>query len=927
MCMSTSSMGLYFLFSELHEYRSLLCSYLLFNVSGRLQTFESIILRMKQILSILVALFCITLSAQQKNLNPIDEAVVNLYSQLLVYPQEKIYVQTDKPYYISGEKLFFRAFLLHASKLTQASMSRYVYVELLSPIDSVVSRSRVRLDADNLFYGHVGLPELLPEGTYRLRAYTRYMTSQDESFFYSRPVYVADPKSAGTVVEPVFNFSPKGTVEVRLTLKDKKTNAKLVPEMVELNYGRKLASKIVMPDENGVVSDMITVKDIDASRKMLVRFRVGANAFHGYLSIPYSDSSPDLQFYPEGGRLIPHSKNRVAFKALLPGGNAADVKGTVFDSHNEIQAQFATTRDGMGSFEFTPKVGETYTARYTYGGAQYDAKIPDAEIRANSLRLTTHNDSVSLALLSATSDDNQIFYLLVHRQGVPVYFKTWSNVKALLKWSVAWFPAGVSHFVLLDKELNILSERMYFSNRHDELNTEISADKKIFRPREKVSLAFRMPAAVADTVPVSLAVSVTDDKDVMLDTTTNIISEILLTSELAGTVNNPAWYFEQAEGREAAADLLMLTHGWRKYHVAEALQGKFQKPAVKPEVSQTISGTLKRLNGKAYAKGIVQVSAVGYDYKEAIEADDDGRFEFENFEFPENTAYQLLANTPERKTDIEIWADEEKYPETSAHALRDLYKSNVESGKLPLADYVNKATRKYMMENGILSIDLEELTVKAFVRKKRERLENQIVPTKGDRWVSPTELKENPPATFEDLFNRLPGVQEVSADGVRFTNGAAKFIVNGIERNYIDLPALINVSDVAQLDAYTSNMAVMMRWQPPTPVIIITTWPSSTWSKLTTNSSNVRLVLPLGYQKPVEFYSPRYDTPEAMNDEKPDMRSTIFWKPNVKLDKDKATKFDFFTADSPTSYSVVVEGVGQGRKLIYSRQKALLKVE
>ena len=63
---------------------------------------------MKHIISILVALFSITLSAQQKNLNPIDEAVVNMYSQLLVYPQEKIYVQTDKPYYISGEKLFFR---------------------------------------------------------------------------------------------------------------------------------------------------------------------------------------------------------------------------------------------------------------------------------------------------------------------------------------------------------------------------------------------------------------------------------------------------------------------------------------------------------------------------------------------------------------------------------------------------------------------------------------------------------------------------------------------------------------------------------------------------------------------------------------------------------------------------------------------------
>jgi len=39
--------------------------------------------------------------------NRIDSAVYAITQQLMLFPQEKIYLHTDKPYYITGEKLFF----------------------------------------------------------------------------------------------------------------------------------------------------------------------------------------------------------------------------------------------------------------------------------------------------------------------------------------------------------------------------------------------------------------------------------------------------------------------------------------------------------------------------------------------------------------------------------------------------------------------------------------------------------------------------------------------------------------------------------------------------------------------------------------------------------------------------------------------------
>jgi len=59
----------------------------------------------------------------------LDSVVNNIAKQFIVFPQEKVYLQTDKPYYINGEKLFFRAFLLDTFSNKQDTLSRYVYVE------------------------------------------------------------------------------------------------------------------------------------------------------------------------------------------------------------------------------------------------------------------------------------------------------------------------------------------------------------------------------------------------------------------------------------------------------------------------------------------------------------------------------------------------------------------------------------------------------------------------------------------------------------------------------------------------------------------------------------------------------------------------------------------------------------------------------
>lgn len=122
-----------------------------------------------------------------------DSITTFFTEQLALYPQEKLYLQIDKSEYISGETLWFRAHLVDALLHQQANASRYVYVELIDPLEAVVSRVKIRPDSIGCFHGHLLLEEGLPEGDYMLRAYTLYMKNQGDDYFFKKNIRIINP--------------------------------------------------------------------------------------------------------------------------------------------------------------------------------------------------------------------------------------------------------------------------------------------------------------------------------------------------------------------------------------------------------------------------------------------------------------------------------------------------------------------------------------------------------------------------------------------------------------------------------------------------------------------------------------------------------------------------------------------------------------
>ena len=67
--------------------------------------------------------------------------------------------------------------------------------------------------------------------------------------------------------------------------------------------------------------------------------------------------------------------------------------------------------------------------------------------------------------------------------------------------------------------------------------------------------------------------------------------------------------------------------------------------------------------------------------------------------------------------------------------------------------------------------------------------------------------------------------------------------------------------------------------------------------------TNTQLIRPLGYQKPVGFYNPRYEAPDGYA-----LRHTVYWNPSLKI-KDGKASFDFMP-NGAKRYRITVEGVG-----------------
>ena len=103
--------------------------------------------------------------------------------------RERIYVQTDKQIYFSGEQLWLKIYLTDAQGKPQ-SLSRIGYIEIM---DENLPRIRQKIEIENgTGAGMIMLSAQLSTGYYRLVAYTRYMQNEGETVYFQKYIGIVN---------------------------------------------------------------------------------------------------------------------------------------------------------------------------------------------------------------------------------------------------------------------------------------------------------------------------------------------------------------------------------------------------------------------------------------------------------------------------------------------------------------------------------------------------------------------------------------------------------------------------------------------------------------------------------------------------------------------------------------------------------------
>ena len=114
-----------------------------------------------------------------------------LTSASVAITQERIYIQTDKPYYAAGDTVWLRAHLVEAETNDPVSRSRFIYVELHDQqADTLMQRMMIRSDDDGVFANAMLLPKEIKGGVYTLVAYTQWMRNFPAERFCYQPLTV-----------------------------------------------------------------------------------------------------------------------------------------------------------------------------------------------------------------------------------------------------------------------------------------------------------------------------------------------------------------------------------------------------------------------------------------------------------------------------------------------------------------------------------------------------------------------------------------------------------------------------------------------------------------------------------------------------------------------------------------------------------------
>lgn len=784
-------------------------------------------------------------------------------------PREKLYLHFDKSTYALSDTVWFKAYLIDAPLHTASTWSGLIYTELINTATGQIMENKSLPTALGLTWGSFALnPTKYKPGNYTFRAYTNWMQNFGDTHFFKKEI--------------------------------------------------KILSLI---NDEIATSTKQQIQDID------------------------------IQFLPEGGKWIAGMPQRIAFKAIDANGKGIPVKGEIVDGRQQKIADIQTNALGMGYVNILPVDGESYTATVKYSDMVKNTNLPKPQKSGTILQVSNNytRDSIKITAYSTDLSDKEITILGQSRGVVSftskIRFNT--NIKFIYIPKIT-FPTGVSQILMKDGD-KVLNERIFFINHKEELKLSLNSDKVTYGIRDSIPIKLNVVDKNGKPIEGSFSIAITDDGQVEKDSVndTTILSYLLLSSDLKGDIEKPGYYFHQPnEQRHKDLDALMLTQGWVSYDWDFS-----KKPLFKMEKEYTVNGRVYGLLQKPIpnAKMTLFGNNRGKMMMTTI-ANEKGEFIFTDLPVMDSASFVIQAKNMKNKAGaLTIEVDEFKRP-----LIKIIPKKSVLTNT-PLdsisKNFITNRTQEAKMtfKEGIVLNEVNILGKRVIKGSK-----NLNGPGEADQTITEEELNNVYKKTLFDLLNeKVNGfnLKYSTPRGLFIGFDTLKLIFDGVNVDHFYEHIQPNTRlPIASNDYYNYLRGFLDNFQAEDirGIELMSSYKNrsrykerdinsfaSKWAfiEITTRTGlgpfvkkvpNIYMYKPMNYGDTKSFYSPRY-TSLNKTDKKPDVRSTLYWNPNIVTDEKGNAQTSFFSSDKKGSYTVWVEGSDMQGNFGFKTYKIFIK--
>ncbi len=655
-----------------------------------------------------------------------------------------------------------------------------------------------------------------------------------------------------------------------------------------------------------------------------------------------SKKTVSLQFFPEGGQIIGGIVNTIAFKASYNNGIPYFVNGVIKDQETgEVIMPLAVLHDGMGKFDLDFQPGHKYYAEWVdNNGAKQQTWLPDTKPNGVSLKLSVQKDKLFYNLVNRTGNDSLHVLMYMYQK---IFYKSNLAVTASVPHTglipTNELPSGTMQVTVFDANWQPVAERVAFLNNNNYgINAAVFTKEVSTKKRGKNTLEI----FVADTIPANMSLSISD-ADMNFETTAHsIVSDFLLKGDVKGYIHNPAFYFTNNVDADVRnkLDLVMLTHGWRRYNWADMMVQK--TPAVKfqPDDFLGVYGqigeeAMRKMEEDEKVTLIVKTVDSTNNFYTLI-PEKNGFIRQKGLVFYDSASVYFTFNK-NKLLNRQMAFSNSNFTLQQPAAINN-YKNYLVFDTAGIVYNPATSLFKYYSENGGIRSFNNEKTMEALVIKSGgwRNWKNDPVIKMNDRYTSGMfsggvggyaidVLHDEKSWTKLDIYTYIRNtIPALVIGNVNVLDGRKLYYSQRLVTVYIDERPVEN----SELEIMSLSQVAFLKFIPMFsgisadaggsvigPILAVYTKKGNDLIDRSPTEKDLGMVKVAGYSALKEFYSPNYAEGNVTTGT--DARTTLLWMPYVLTDKNnRKIPVTFYNNDFTKKIRLVLEGINDEGKMI-----------